>query len=280
MKASRQAGIRPAFITPERTVLQPLIVPKKLPAPKSPDDLLYYGFHAVRALFKTRREEIIRAYCTEERLHEMGDVLKWCANNKKAYHVVTKEDLEKISASVHHEGVALLAKRKPTLPEHELFSILEEQRQPLIVLDAVMNPHNVGSIMRIMGHFGWKHLVCEEQYAVAISGSAARMSEGGSEFVELTYYRDQYVFLNKLKSLGYQCVGTSTHGRKSLYALDLTSAPVAFFLGNEITGLSKELMRKMDVTVAIPSIGEVQSLNVATASALFIGECARQGMKS
>ena len=262
-----KAGVAPARI---------LISPKKQPAPKTPNELLFYGFHAIRALFKTRRQDIIRAYCTEERLNDMGDILKFCATHKKAYHVVSKEDLEKITSSVHHEGVALLAKRRSVLPENELFAQLEEERQPLVVLDAVLNPHNIGSIMRTMAHFGWRHLICDEKYAVQMSASSARMSEGGSEYVDVTYYKDQSEFLNKLKKLKYQTIGTSTHGRKSLYALPLNTASCAFFLGNEISGLSKDLMKQLDVTVAIPSKGEVQSLNVAMASALLIGECVRQ----
>jgi len=102
----------------------------------------------------------------KERLSEMGDVLKWCANNKKAYHVVSKEDLATISGSVHHEGVALLAKRRPVVFEDDLYAKLKNERQPLIVLDEVLNPHNIGAILRIMAHFGWKHLICHEDHTV------------------------------------------------------------------------------------------------------------------
>ena len=292
MKANRKVGKTllspfnsyenyPSFPEPKKIqVSGPVIVPKKQPAPKTPNELLYYGFHAVRAVYKNRREDVIRAYCTEERLEEMGDILKFCAKNKKAYHVVSKEDLEKITLSVHHEGVALLAKRKVNLSEQELYASLESKRQPLIVLDAVSNPHNIGSIMRIMAHFGWNYLICDENYFMPLSASAARMSEGGSEFVDFISYQNQNVFLNKLKSLGYQTLGTSTHGRKSFYSVPLQTKSCAIFLGNEIAGLSKDLIKKLDVTVAIPSMGEVQSLNVAMATTLFIGECVRQdGLK-
>ncbi len=277
------SGARPKIGTQQspkavkpKAVIQAAISPPKKPAPKSADEMLYYGFHACCALFKNRRDTIIRAYCTEERLEDMGLVLKWCANNKKAYHVVTKEDLEKVTASVHHEGVALLAKRKMPLPENELFARLQMQRQPLVVLDEVLNPHNIGSIMRAMAHFGWQHLVCAEQFAVQVSSSAARMSEGGSEYVDLTFYKDATSFLKNLKALGYQTVGSSTHAKRALYTTKLNFPALAFFLGNEITGLSKSLVSKLDFSVSIPSSGSVESLNVAMASALLIGECVRQ----
>ncbi len=206
----------------------------------------------------------------------MGLVLKWCALNKKAYHVVSKEDLGKITASVHHEGVAVLAKRKPLLAEQELYSILRKGPQPLVVLDGVQNPHNVGSIMRVMAHFGWKYLVANQAHSFQISSSAARMSEGGSEAVELSLYQDEAAFVERLKSLGYNLVGSSSHAKKPLYSTKLAYPGLAFFLGNEVHGLSKSLMQQLDTVVSLPSSGHVQSLNVAMTSALLIGESVRQ----
>jgi len=73
IKPNSKAGVRPASrsftlsqpIPLDKAPIEALIVPKKPPAPKTPNELLFYGFHEVRALFKTRRQDIIRAYCTE-----------------------------------------------------------------------------------------------------------------------------------------------------------------------------------------------------------------------
>lgn len=243
---------------------------------KDSKEAFFYGWHTVKALFKERKSDIIRAYCIEERLKAFGDVLRWCAQNKKAYHVVSEEDLQKITGSVYHEGMAVLAKVKHSLSERELFSKLKTEKAPLVILEGVLNPHNVGSIMRIMAHFGWKYLLCSERYSSSLSGSSARMSEGGCEYVEVVSYKDPFQLVDRLKDLGYQNFGTSTHGRKSLYNLDLSSQPCAFVFGNEVHGLSKEVSKHLDKMVAIPGHGEVQSLNVATASALFVSEYMRQ----
>ena len=80
IKPNSKAGITPASpLSPFKSsikakeLIPQAIIPKKQPAPKTPNELLYYGFHAVRAIFKTRRQDIIRAYCTEERLNDMGE---------------------------------------------------------------------------------------------------------------------------------------------------------------------------------------------------------------
>lgn len=249
--------------------------PKKR-MPRDPEELLYYGFHACKALFKNRKDDIVRLYCTKDRVDELGAVLKWCASHKKAYHIVEKEDLERVTSSVHHEGVAILAKRKKSLTEAELLAQLKKQRQPLVVLDAVLNPHNIGSIMRVMAHFGWKHLLCSEKDMIQLSSSAARMSEGGSELVDFTFFKDASAFLKSLKALGYQTVATSSHAKKSIYETEIKYPACAFFLGNEVTGLSDFFLKKLDVSLAIPHASSLQSLNVGIAAALFMGECVRK----
>jgi TrmH RNA methyltransferase len=240
------------------------------------NELLYYGFHACHALFKKRKEVLIRCYCTEERLREAGPILKWCAANKKAYHVVSSEELEKVASSVHHEGIAFLAKRRPVLTERELILELRAQRSPLVILDGVQNPHNLGSMMRVMAHFGWKYMVSSQRHAVRLSSSATRISEGGSEWVATCNYQDETRLLRELKALGYHLIGTSAHSKQSLYQTKLPYPALAFVFGSETSGLSKSLEGKLDETVSLPSRGHVQSLNVGIASALAIGECVRQ----
>lgn len=249
---------------------------EKVEEQSSAGEVLYYGHYACQALYRYRKADIIRAYVIEEKVADMALVLKWCALNKKAYHVVSKEDLGKITASVHHEGVAILAKRKPLLEEQELYAVLGKGLQPLVVLDGVQNPHNVGSIMRVMAHFGWKYLVANQAHSFQISASAARMSEGGSEVVSLSFFQDEARFIDRLKALGYHLMGSSSHAKKSLYSTKLVYPGLAFFLGNEVHGISRSLLQKLDVVLSLPNSGDVQSLNVAMTSALLIGESVRQ----
>ncbi|MCX6128586.1 MAG: hypothetical protein NTX25_05910, partial [Proteobacteria bacterium] len=65
-------------------------------------ELLYYGLHICKTLVAQRRQSIIRVYCTEDLVPSLGELLRWCAAQRKAYHIVTHQDLEKITGSVHH----------------------------------------------------------------------------------------------------------------------------------------------------------------------------------
>jgi tRNA G18 (ribose-2'-O)-methylase SpoU len=71
-------------------------------------EIKVYGRNACAALWQHRAADIVRVYVTEPMLKDFGPLLKWCAKNKKAYHVLDNASMEKVAQSVHHEGVVIL----------------------------------------------------------------------------------------------------------------------------------------------------------------------------
>ncbi len=255
---------------------KPIIQPKKKVSkkPASPE-LLYYGEHICQKLSERRQADIIRVYCTEELMPKFKPLLQWCAANRKAYHIVSAKDLEKVSGSVHHEGVAILAKQKVHGSLEELEQALKTKpNTPLLYLDGVQNPHNIGTIMRVMASFGWPYVVGPKTMA-PISSAGARMSEGGAEFVEVYAAESGLKFFAWAKEKGYAIFGTSSHESKSLYDTKLPTKSI-FVLGHEVHGMTKELEKKVDICLAIPATGQVESLNVAVATGILVAEYTRQ----
>lgn len=236
-------------------------------------ELLYYGQHICMALAARRRPAIIRVYCTEERLPEIKDLLQWCAAQRKAYHVVSAKDLEKISGSVHHEGLAILAEAPVYKPLQDLEDCLKKKPAPLLYLDGVQNPHNIGTIMRVMASFGWPYLVAAESLQ-PLGAAAARMSEGGAEYVQVFTAKNGKAFCDWARERGYALFGTSSHESKSLYACEIPKKSV-FILGHEVQGMTDAVLKAVDQRIVIPCTGQVESLNVAVASGLLLGEYTR-----
>jgi TrmH RNA methyltransferase len=237
-------------------------------------ELLYCGLHICETLVRLRKEDIIRVYCTQDQLANFGELLRWCSQQKKAYHIVSPADLEKITGSVHHEGVAVLARAPVHGHEHALRKRLELFPQPFIFLDGVQNPHNIGTIMRVMAHFGWRTLVGHQQFP-PLSAATARVSEGGAEFVDTFVLDHALSFLSSLRQLGYRIVGTSSHARSSLYAQPL-ARKLCLVMGHEVHGASAEIEALFDDAIVIPGTGAVESLNVSVATGLMLGEYSRQ----
>ncbi|WP_141731143.1 TrmH family RNA methyltransferase [Oligoflexus tunisiensis] len=252
----------------------PIMISKNAgkPVEKRPE-LLYCGLHICETLVRLRKQDIIRVYCTEELLASFGELLRWCAQQKKAYHIVSPADLERITASVHHEGVAILARAPGHGNEQALRKRLEIFPQPFIFLDGVQNPHNIGTIMRVMAHFGWRTLAGHQQLP-PLSAATARVSEGGAEFVDTFVLDHALNFLKSLRQLGYRIVGTSSHARTSLYAQPLAQK-LCLVMGHEVHGASPEIEALFDDAIVIPGTGAVESLNVAVATGLMLGEYSR-----
>ncbi len=245
------------------------------PAPKAGKELKYYGLHACLAIWKKRSNDIIRVYLNEANVNVFKALLKWCADNKKAYHIVPDEELQKVSESVHHEGVCILAKNLPPISAEQFMATLTEPKICLLYLDGVQNPHNIGSILRSCAHFGVPYVLGEQGKLPALSPSACRIAKGGSELVRLVSLEDPLKTLQALKAKGFTFVSTSSHGGTSLFKSKFGPKTV-IIMGSETSGVSEKLFALASNKIQIPGTGEVESLNVSVATSLCLGEYARQ----
>lgn len=234
----------------------------------------YYGIHACLALWKLRPHDVIRVYAHESNIKILTQVLRGCAAQKKAYHIVSLEELNRITDSVHHEGVCILAKEPRPMGFSDLLaSIRNGSKVCLLYLDGVQNPHNIGSILRTCAHFGISHILGDR--LPPLSASACRIAKGGAEQVRLVQLDQPQVVLEQLKKMGFALVGTSSHGGLSLYRYHFPPRTILAF-GSESEGMSKSLRKMIAQEVQIPGTGDVESLNVSVATALCVGEYVRQ----
>ncbi len=245
------------------------------------EELKYYGLYSCLELWKKRPDDIIRIYSTEKNLRILAPLLKWCAKQKKAYHIVPEEDLYRLTNSVHHEGVCLVAKDLQNLTSKEFFKRLLhiKKNSPLLYLDGVENPHNVGSILRTAAHFGVPFLLGEKGKFPSISPSTYRVAKGGAEHVRLVNLENPVKALTSLQKSGFILISTSSHHADSLYQFCLPAKSI-FLLGSESRGVSKEVQKLSSHHIHIPGTGVVESLNVAVAASLLLGEYSRQHYNS
>ena len=246
------------------------------------DEIKLCGYNACQKLYETRAEDIVRVYLVESRLEEFSELIKSCVRRRKAYHVVTPADMEKISGSSHHEGVCIIAKRRVP-PTWDLFlSVLEDQgTNPgfVLILEDIANPHNVGAILRSAANFGCRYVILPGEKDFKPSAALLRTAEGGGETVEFISGPSISVITTELRQRGMTVLGTAMKGRVNLYnagEAGALPARMAVILGNEARGLSADARKAATGMIAIPGSGAVQSLNVGVAAALVAGEYFRQ----
>lgn len=237
----------------------------------------YHGMAACLAIWKHRPKDIIRVYLEKQRLEELADLLKWAAAQRKAYHIVENDDLERLTETTHHQGVCVLARERPVMSFDNWIHHLAQDRadQLVVYLDGVENPHNLGAILRSCAHFGVRYLLGQEGRLPRLSPSACRVAEGGAELVDLVYLQRPVPQLRQLKELGFSLLTTVAAKGVPLYGYTFPPRTIVA-MGAETQGVSAAIQQISDVSLCIPGTGRVESLNVSVAFAVMAGEYFRQ----
>lgn len=240
-------------------------------------ELKYYGTAACLALWRRRPHDIIRIYLEESRLPQFAAMLKWAAAERKAYHLVSTADLERLTESIHHQGICVLAREQISLSFHEWLPLLRQERDPqlLLYLDGVENPHNLGALIRTAAHFDIRYILGTADRLPSLSPSACRVADGGAEEVMLVRLSQATRQLGQLQEYGYQLLGTHVHQGNSVYAHQFSARSI-LVLGSEVEGIAQHWVKDADEVLTIPGSGRVESLNVSVAFGVMAGEYARQ----
>jgi TrmH RNA methyltransferase len=238
------------------------------------DEMKISGRNACRALFDQAPRRMIRVYISQELLLPWDDIIKFCRENKLAYHIADAEELARVAESDHHEGVCMVVVQKPAITFREFIENTPSHDPCLVVaLDGVGNPHNIGAITRVAAHFGAAAVISSDIKATQ-SGAAARTAEGALEYVHLIGCDDLKSALNTFKVAGFQIIATSSHEGDDLFRQPLPARCV-LLLGSEGAGVTERLLASADRKVRIPGSGKVESLNVACAASVLLGEAWR-----
>ena len=233
-----------------------------------------YGLNAIRAVFAKRPQAIRKLYLAEARIPQLQPLLKWCVANRVGYRVVEDADLQKLAASTHHEGVVAEVLREEPLPLSNWLRDLPAGPQCALWLDGVGNPHNLGAILRSAAHFGVGAVLLPKHSTLALSGAAARVAEGGAEALPFVRLGREDNSIAHLHGAGFKLAATLVRGGSDLFKATIPER-VVYVLGAEAEGMSPDLAKACDLRLSIPGSGAVESLNVASATAVLLAQWAR-----
>ena len=190
---------------------------------------------------------------------------------------VPKAEIDRLAPDIHHQGVVATAH---PFRYADFRALIEAGHQALLVLDGVMDPHNVGSLLRSADGAGIGGVVLPQRRAAGVTAAVRRVSAGASEVVPVAQVANLGRALDDLKAAGYWVVGLEPQGEASIWASDFMEPPIALVLGSEDRGLSQPARERCDAFAHIPSTGKLGSLNVAVAGAVAMFELARRRQAS
>lgn len=156
----------------------------------------------------------------------------------------------------------------------------ENERQTVIVLDSVTDPHNIGAVIRSCDQFGASLVILPEHrstHDIAENEIVARASAGSSVWVPVSVVTNLVRAVQRLKESGFWIYGADAGG-SSVNELSFSSKSV-IVMGSEGTGIAKLLEKQCDSIVSIPTCGKIDSLNVSVAAGVLLYEIYRQSLQ-
>lgn len=239
------------------------------------------GLQAVTALFKRDHQRVMRLYYGEEMKNKAGEFCAQMARLRRPYRLVEEEELTRIAGTPLHGGLVAAALPRE-IAELDLNAAQRWAKagEPLVILDGIGNPHNLGAIARTLAFFGIRNLVISDHPAQAgLSDAAYRIAEGGLEYLGI--YRAHHL-PQTIKQLRphYRFAATSLSPRALHWEqIPPQGRPLALVFGNEENGLPHETAAACELAVTLPGSGWVQSLNVAASAAIMAFELSKTGTR-
>jgi len=138
-----------------------------------------------------------------------------------------------------------------------------------LALDSLTDPHNVGAIFRIAGFFGIEGILMTSERSAPLTHTVYDVSCGGVETVPHTEQVNLQRALDVAKQEGLWVLGTSEHAKQSYLTLE-RDRPWLIVIGNEEKGMRRLTAESCDVTISIPPLGDVTSLNASVATGVLI----------
>lgn len=229
------------------------------------------GLPAVAALMARAPDRVVRLFLEPAMRAEAAKITAALARVRKPYREVHGDELARIAGTAMHGGLVALAKPKPVdVARVEDLRRWAKAGEPVLVLDGVGNPQNLGAIARTAAFFGVKRLLISDHPGQAAPSDAAyRIAKGGLTYVEVWRAPRLELLLEAVRR-DYLTVATALERGVSPDAIVRDARPVMLVLGNEEDGLPRATIAACEAVVRLAGSGDVQSLNVSVTAGVLI----------
>ncbi len=189
---------------------------------------------------------------------------------------VTKERLDQLSETGHHQGVIALAAAYRYATVEEILEKARQKGEPpfILLLDNIEDPHNLGAIIRTANLAGAHGVIVPKRRAAGLTATVARTSAGAIHYTPVAKVTNLVSVMEQLKKEGLWFVCADMDGT-SMYQLNL-KGPIGLVIGNEGEGVSRLVKEHCDFIASIPMKGDIDSLNASVAAGVLAYEIVRQ----
>ena len=240
------------------------------------DNFYIAGKNAVLEYLHTTPEKVDIVYIMDKMRKNKSTLLNNCKEKNVKYQFVPEKKLSQFT-DLKHQGVVARIFSPGFLEEEDLFSKLQVSDLPLILaFDQIQDSGNVGTLARTLYSLGGTGIVITKDRSAFMGDRAFKTSAGAISHVPITRVTNLARFLRQCQEkelIIYYAANDRTS--RDLYLSDL-QLPAILVLGNENKGVRPGVAKEGNLGLRIPQQENFDSLNVAQAGAIIVGELLRQ----
>jgi len=245
-------------------------------------DEFLYGIHPVEEALRAGRRKFNGIFLSRKSAsRKLHAIASSAASKNISVEWVPDSQLNRLAEESQHQGVTARVGRIPSM---KLSSLVSTNRRAsggrlLVLLDSIVDPHNLGAIIRTALGVGAEAVIIPQNRAAGPTPAVSKASAGALEHIHLVEVTNLVAGIKALKSGGWWVYGMDQGTGHSVYDTDLTGM-VAMVIGGEERGMRPLVKQNCDFLLTIPQQGPVTSLNASVAAAVTMYEVYRQCRES
>ncbi|MBR2449538.1 MAG: 23S rRNA (guanosine(2251)-2'-O)-methyltransferase RlmB [Clostridia bacterium] len=232
------------------------------------------GRNSVYELLKTDKEIdkiLVQKDLKDEASKRLINVIR---SHKVKLQPVDKYVIEKESESKRHQGFIAYVSDYKYFELEDVIEACAEKDGLVVVLNEILDPHNLGSIIRVCECAGADGIIIGKDRSASVSDTVMRISAGALNHIKVAKVTNINTAIDKLKENGFWVYGAEVGG-ENIYKSNLTGK-ICLVIGGEDSGVKRLTKEKCDGIISIPMFGKVNSLNASVACGIAVYEVVRQ----
>lgn len=232
------------------------------------------GRNSVYELLKTDKEIdkiLVQKDLKDDASKRLINVIR---SHKIKLQPVDKYVIEKESESKRHQGFIAYVSDYKYFDIEDILEDTADKDGLVIVLNEILDPHNLGSIIRVCECAGADGIIIGKDRSASVSDTVMRISAGALNHIKVAKVTNINTAIDTLKDNGYWVYGAEVGGG-NIYKSNLTGK-ICLVIGGEDSGVKRLTKEKCDGIISIPMFGKVNSLNASVACGIAVYEVVRQ----
>jgi 23S rRNA (guanosine2251-2'-O)-methyltransferase len=241
------------------------------PSQSAPGKPRFWGRHAVTAALANPDRVVRRIWGTREALAALAlpPLLQTTYADVADLGRLVPQDAP-------HQGLVIEVDPLPDIWLGDLLDKGRDDRRPLIILDQVTDPHNVGAVLRSAAAFNALGIITQDRHSPPESGALARSASGALEIVPWVRVVNLARALDEIAEAGFWRIGMTGHAKGTLQQV-MGEGRIAIVLGAEGEGMRQNTESHCDELAKLPISPLVESLNISNAAAIALYAIATRG---